>query len=72
MSKIIDKHGRVRRGKPRDLYNDADSEQAEGLEDPLSEPMRDGLRGHPREDEFDRSTDRSARGLDARARHARE
>lgn len=72
MSKMSDKHGRVRRGKPRDLYNDADTEQAEGLEDPLSEPMRDGLRGHPREDNSGRSSGQSARTLHARGRHPRE
>lgn len=53
MVKISDKHGRVRRGKPRDLYNDADSEQREGFEDPISEPMRSSFRGHRREREFD-------------------
>lgn len=67
MPKVSDKHHRVRGGKPRDLYNDFDSEQREGLEDPLSEPMRPAFKGHPRERDFEPRS----RELHARPRHGR-
>lgn len=67
MPKTHDKRVRIYSGKPRELYNDADSEQREGLEDPLSEPMRDELRKQRRKVKFDPSS----RKPSTRSRHSR-
>jgi len=66
MSKISDKHGRIRRGKPRDLYNDADSEQAEGLATPSNEPMRDVVKGRSRNE----AVEKPHRAAENRSRRA--
>ncbi len=45
MPKIIDRRGRVRPGKVRELYDDGDSEQREGMATPRNELMREAVLG---------------------------
>lgn len=45
MPKSIDKRGRIRGGKARELYDDGDSEQKEGVATPRDEPARDAALG---------------------------
>lgn len=45
MPKSIDKRGRIRTGKARELYDDGDSEQREGATTPRNDPTRDAAPG---------------------------